>query len=131
MFRAGEIDLPPRDHLTIRIQPDEGISLALNAKKPGPALGLGRMTMDFTYGVDSPGAHLADAYETLLLGAIEGDPTLFLREDAVEGAWTILAPALDLPTEPFPYPVRSWGPAAADELIAPRTWHVPRGPGRP
>ena len=45
---------------------------------------------------------------------MEGDPTLFLREDAVEGAWEILAPALHLPTEPFSYPVRSWGPAAAD-----------------
>ncbi len=130
VFKASEMELPPRDHLTIRIQPDEGIALALNAKRPGPAFALGPMTMDFTYG-DLAGNHLADAYETLLLGAMEGDPTLFLREDAVEGAWEILAPALHLPTEPFSYPVRSWGPAAADELIAPRTWHVPRGPARP
>jgi glucose-6-phosphate 1-dehydrogenase len=129
VFRASEMELPPRDHLTIRIQPDEGITLALNAKRPGPAFGLGRMAMDFAYG-NLGEDHLADAYETLLLGAMEGDPTLFLREDAVEGAWRILAPVLDLPIDPSPYRVGSWGPAAADGLIAPRTWHAPRGPAR-
>ncbi len=127
VFRGAEVDLPARDHLTIRIQPNEGITLALNAKKPGSALALGPVTMDFDYETELAGDHLADAYETLLLAAMEGDPTLFLREDSVERAWEILAPALELPSEPSPYEPGTWGPKAADDLIAPRTWHVSAG----
>jgi glucose-6-phosphate 1-dehydrogenase len=126
VFRGSEMDLPSPDHLTIRVQPDEGITLALNAKTPGPALRLGRVTMNFDYG-ELAGDHLADAYETLLLEAMEGDPMLFLREDAVERAWEILTPVLDLPGEPSSYEAGTWGPSAADELIAPRTWHMSAG----
>ncbi len=117
------MDLPQRDHLTIRIQPNEGITLALNAKRPGPGIELGRVTMDFDYGREfaSP---IIDAYELLLLGAMEGDHTLFLRQDDVERAWEILGPVLDHPRPAVPYPRGSWGPAEADALIAPRKWHI-------
>ena len=123
VFRGSDMDLPPRDHLTIRVQPDEGITLALNAKKPGPGIELGRVTMDFDYGHEfrSP---LVDAYELLLLGAMEGDHTLFLRQDDVERAWEVLGPLLDRPGPVVKYPRGGWGPAEADALIAPRKWHV-------
>jgi glucose-6-phosphate 1-dehydrogenase len=123
VFRGSDIDLPQRDHLTIRIQPDEGITLAVNAKKPGPGIELGRVTMDFDYDKEfrSP---LIDAYELLLLGAMEGDHTLFLRQDGVERAWELLEPVLDVRGEVHRYPRGGWGPAEADALIAPRKWHM-------
>ncbi len=123
VFRGSDIDLPRRDHLTIRIQPNEGITLAVNAKKPGPGLELGRVTMDFDYDQEfsSP---VIDAYELLLLGAMEGDHTLFLRQDGVERAWELLEPVLQRPAPLARYPRGGWGPAEADALIAPRKWHV-------
>ena len=79
--------------LAIRIQPDEGILLRFGAKVPGPGLQIRSVNMDFRYGssfaVDSP-----DAYETLLLDAMVGDPSLFTRNDEVERAWEILDPIL-------------------------------------
>jgi glucose-6-phosphate 1-dehydrogenase len=51
-----------------------------------------------------------------------GDQTLFLREDAVERAWDIVAPVLDAPGTAHPYAAGTWGPSAADQLIAPRQW---------
>ena len=123
VFRGSDMDLPQRDHLTIRIQPDEGITLALNAKKPGPGLELGRVTMDFDYDHEFP-SQTIDAYELLLLGAMEGDHTLFLRQDGVERAWELLEPVLDVPGEVVRYPRGGWGPVEADALIAPRKWHT-------
>ncbi len=123
VFRGSDMDLPQRDHLTIRVQPNEGITLALNAKKPGPGLDLDRVTMDFDYDREftSP---VIDAYELLLLGAMEGDHTLFLRQDGVERAWEVLEPVLDAPGRVVRYPRGGWGPAEADALIAPRKWHM-------
>jgi glucose-6-phosphate 1-dehydrogenase len=121
---GGSKTSPLPDHLTIRVQPDEGITLALNAKRPGPALRLGRVTMDFNYEDELAGHHLADAYETLLMGAMEGDPTLFLREDAVEEAWRALSPVLDLLGEPLPYDAGTWGLRPPTKLTAPRMWHM-------
>jgi glucose-6-phosphate 1-dehydrogenase len=123
VFRGTDLDLPKRDHLTIRIQPDEGMTLALNAKRPGPGLDLGRITMDFDYEKEFR-SELMDAYETLLIEAMEGDHTLFLRQDGVERAWEILEPILDHPSPVIPYDRGSWGPREADALIAPRKWHL-------
>jgi glucose-6-phosphate 1-dehydrogenase len=127
VFKGSDMDLPIRDHLTIRIQPDEGITLAVNAKKPGPGLELGRVRLDFDYDREFS-TPLVDAYETLLLGVMEGDRTLFLREDGVDRAWEILEPVLDLPGSPAPYEPGTWGPPEADALIAPRRWHVSAAP---
>jgi glucose-6-phosphate 1-dehydrogenase len=123
VFRGTEIDRPKPDHLTIRIQPDEGITLALNAKRPGPGLKLGRVTMDFDYEREFH-TEIADAYELLLLEAMEGDHTLFLREDDVERAWEVLEDALRHPSPIEQYDPGSWGPHSADSLIAPRRWHL-------
>jgi glucose-6-phosphate 1-dehydrogenase len=123
VFRGTDVDLPRRDHLTIRIQPNEGMTIALNAKKPGPGLELGRVTMDFDYEREFK-TQLADSYQLLLLEAMEGDHTLFLRQDAVERAWELLTPVLEHPPPVIPYPEGSWGPEEADKLIAPRRWHI-------
>jgi len=108
--------------LTIRLQPDEGISLKLGAKAPGPEMHIRQMQMDFSY-ADAFGEFPATAYETLLLDALQGDPTLFNRNDAVELSWRILQPVLETwqasrAAAPFPnYSAGGWGPAAADELL--------------
>jgi glucose-6-phosphate 1-dehydrogenase len=128
IFKGTDMELPKRDHLTIRVQPDEGITLALNAKRPGPAMELGRVGMEFDYATDFAGGEILDAYELLLLEAIRGDHTLFLREDLIERAWEILEPVLEHPTPICLYDRGSWGPPEADPLIAPRKWHVTGGP---
>ncbi len=113
---------PDANLLAIRIQPDEGIMLRFGAKVPGLGLDVRSVTMDFAYGsafsVDSP-----DAYETLILDALQGDASLFTRADEVEEAWSIVDPIIDgwadSPAPDFPnYEAGSWGPTAADELLA-------------
>ena len=112
---------PDPNLLAIRIQPDEGIMLRFGAKVPGLGLDVRSVTMDFTYGsafsVDSP-----DAYETLILDALQGDASLFTRADEVEEAWSIVDPIIDSwasgPAPAFPnYDAGTWGPPEADALI--------------
>jgi glucose-6-phosphate 1-dehydrogenase len=113
---------PDANLLAIRIQPDEGIMLRFGAKVPGLGLDVRSVTMDFGYGsafnVDSP-----DAYETLILDALQGDASLFTRADEVEEAWGIVDPIVESwaasPAPDFPnYDAGTWGPAASDELLA-------------
>ena len=97
-YLFGELEMPklPADHLTIRIQPDEGISLAIQAKRPGPGYALQTVVMDFDY--DRSFMHEpAEAYERLLHDAMDGDHTLFTRADGVERAWEVVAPMLERP----------------------------------
>ena len=113
---------PDPNLLAIRIQPDEGIMLRFGAKIPGLGLDVRSVTMDFSYGsafsVDSP-----DAYETLILDALQGDASLFTRADEVEHAWAIVDPIIeswadaDPPTFPN-YEAGTWGPPEADDLLA-------------
>jgi glucose-6-phosphate 1-dehydrogenase len=109
--------------LVIRIQPDEGISLRMEAKMPGTSFRIEPVKMDFHYGT-SFGKASPEAYERLLLDAMSGDATLFARRDEVEEAWAFIdiieqawsdkksAPELNF------YPAGSWGPDQADELLA-------------
>jgi glucose-6-phosphate 1-dehydrogenase len=124
VFKGTEVELAKRDHLTVRIQPDEGITIAFNAKRPGPGMRLGRVTMDFDYAQDFPQQEIADAYELLILEAMHGDHSLFIRQDGVERAWGILQPVLERPSPTHLYEQGSWGPPEADSLPAPRKWHV-------
>jgi glucose-6-phosphate 1-dehydrogenase len=126
LFREMGIEDLPADHLTIRIQPNEGMSLAFQAKNPGPGYALQTVGMDFSY--DRSFDHApAEAYERLLHDAMDGDHTLFPREDAVDRAWEIVTPILDADTPLYLYEPGTWGPAEADELIAPRRWHLRPG----
>ena len=119
---AGRLtrDLRP-DALTLRIQPDEGISLSFGAKVPGPAFRVRSVSMDFSYADAFPGK-TADAYERLLLDAMVGDPMLFIRTDEVDQAWSIVSPiqqAFENGRPPLArYPAGSWGPVEAARLIA-------------
>ena len=121
LFERSGIARLPAHHLALRIQPDEGISLVFRAKEPGPGMALDSVPMDFSYG-SSFRTRPTEAYERLLHDAMAGDQTLFLREDAVERSWEIVAPVLDAPGTVHPYAAGTWGPSAADELIAPRAW---------
>ena len=113
--------------LTLRVQPNEGISLRFQVKTPGavhemtPGLEITPVDMDFTY-AEAFGNASQPAYETLLLDCMIGDPTLFTRSDEVENAWAIIDPVLkywnehsekSLPT----YPAGSWGPEEANKLL--------------
>lgn len=108
--------------LVIRIQPDEGISLRMQAKIPGTALRIEPVKMDFHYGT-SFGKTSPEAYERLLLDAMSGDATLFARRDEVESAWRFvdaIEEAWHNSPNPPPltfYPAGSWGPTEADLLI--------------
>jgi glucose-6-phosphate 1-dehydrogenase len=121
LFRDTSAE-PDANLLAIRIQPDEGIMLRFGAKVPGLGLNVRSVTMDFTYGsafnVDSP-----DAYETLILDALQGDASLFTRADEVEEAWGIVDPFIDAWANEGPpdfpnYEAGTWGPAEAEELLA-------------
>ncbi len=105
--------------LVIRLQPDEGITLRFGAKIPGQSIMIRPVNMEFRYGT-SFGARVPDAYERLLLDALNGDSTLFGRRDFVERAWELMMPVLDSWSSARPdfpnYDAGSWGPAGADLL---------------
>jgi glucose-6-phosphate 1-dehydrogenase len=107
--------------LSIRIQPDEGFSLTISSKIPGPRVRIYPVKMDFHYGATFGGT-TPEAYERLLLDVMVGDPTLFMRRDAVETAWRWVMPILDRWAEQSPQPLPryaagDWGPPEADRLI--------------
>jgi len=116
--------------LVMRIQPDEGVTLRFGAKVPGQAFVVRDVLMDFSYGaafLEEP----PDAYERLLLDAMAGDPTLFIRSDEVDTAWGIVQPLLEAWAEgaaPLAgYAAGSWGPRAAEALLERdgRKWRAP------
>jgi glucose-6-phosphate 1-dehydrogenase len=118
--------------LTLRVQPDEGVTLTIQAKAPGPKLCMSSLTMDFRY-EEVFGSAPPDAYERLLLDGMLGDQTLFVREDDMEIAWALLDPVLrawdagPAGGKPQPYRAGSWGPAAAERLLKRdgHTWLTP------
>ena len=127
--------LPPGSNfspniLSLFIQPDEGIHLRFEVKKPDSEQDMHSVLMDFHYR-DSFSNPLPDAYERLLLDALAGDPSLFTRSDAIEYAWKMMDPVLlGWDHDPFQtletYTAGSWGPAAADDLLERdgRQWHT-------
>lgn len=120
--------------ITLRIQPDEGISVRFNGKVPGTSLGVRPVRMSFSYDSEF-GAYTPEAYERLLLEAIAGDATLFIRRDEVETAWSIVD-SIRAGWEGHPltnrefYAAGTWGPVAADDLLAAggHTWRNPQSP---
>ena len=111
----------PSDLLVINVQPDEGISLRFNAKIPGTRMQVAPVMMNFGYGTSFHG-EVPEAYETLLLDAMLGDPTLFARHDFVEASWALITPINELwqtqSDAPPTYEAGEWGPPEADEMIA-------------
>ncbi|MEM7012624.1 MAG: glucose-6-phosphate dehydrogenase [Verrucomicrobiota bacterium] len=117
--------------IALRLQPQEGIYLGFNGKTPGTSMDLKRVRMNFSYDSEF-GAYTPEAYERLLLEAIAGEPTLFIRRDEVETAWEIVDSirhaweGVDLTNREF-YAAGTWGPVAADALVeeAGHTWINP------
>ena len=121
-FRGTPVASLPPNWLVLNIAPDEGISLQFEVKRPGPAVDLATVKMQFCYDDWFPKEPNV-GYETLLYDVMVGDPTLFMRADMVEHAWRVVQPVLDawakdgaanLPI----YPAGSSGPSEADELLA-------------
>ncbi len=111
-----------RDHLSLELGPEEGISITFLTKIPGPTIELGPAKMIFKY-EGSFGSEMIGAYERLLHDALIGDRTLFTRGDGIERAWELVDDVLSDPPPLTHYRPGTWGPAAGDELIAPREWH--------
>jgi glucose-6-phosphate 1-dehydrogenase len=117
--------------ITLRLQPDEGISLRFNGKVPGLSAGVRPVRMSFGYDSEF-GAYTPEAYERLLLEAMVGDATLFIRRDEVETAWSIVdAIRKGWDNKPLTnrefYAAGTWGPMAAEDLLA-QSGHVWRDP---
>jgi glucose-6-phosphate 1-dehydrogenase len=102
--------------LTLCIQPDEGMHLRIETKVPGAGMRAVPVEMEFHFDDHFGKQALPEAYERLLLDAIQGDAALFARSDEIELAWSLVDP-LTVDTEPLFYAQGSWGPAAADALL--------------
>jgi len=115
--------------LALRIQPDEGIAIRMNAKVPGTVMNIQPVKMDFRYG-GSFGVRAPEAYERLLHDAIVGDSTLFTRRDEVDRSWQMIDAIRNgwrTASPPVPYESGTWGPPEADEFIQKdgRQWRRP------
>ena len=113
---------PTANQLILRIQPDEGAGFRFEVKSPGSGMRSRPVDMHFSYD-ESFGEPSDEGYVRLLADAMLGDPTLFTRGDEVEAAWRLYTPLLELIEDSpwqlpvHPYEARTWGPAAADNLL--------------
>jgi glucose-6-phosphate 1-dehydrogenase len=128
IFPADAAEWSP-NKLIIRLQPEEGMRLAMMTKDPGPGgLRLSPTALDIRF-EKTFGMRFPDAYERLLMDTVRGNATLFMRRDEVEAAWGWVEPILEAwssrPDTPRPYSAGTWGPTAAIALIERdgRTWH--------
>jgi glucose-6-phosphate 1-dehydrogenase len=127
------VSFPP-NALAICIQPDEGIDLSFEAKVPDSVQETRSVNMEFHFKTLINGKPMPDSYERLLLDALQGDPSLFVRHDEIEADWELITPILKgwesdaAPPLKF-YKPGSWGPAVADQFIARdgRAWQHPCG----
>ncbi|CAG0967253.1 glucose-6-phosphate 1-dehydrogenase [Myxococcaceae bacterium] len=121
LFNADASNPLESNVLALRIQPDEGLSLRIATKLPGPKVRIYPVKMDFRYGTTF-GDQSPEAYERLLLDVMAGDATLFMRRDAVEASWIWVTNVLESWTQSgsrwLPeYPAGTWGPLEAEKLI--------------
>ena len=128
LLKDADMGRLPPNRLVIQIQPDEGISLDVVAKTPGPGMEAAPVAMKFTYADRFDVGHRT-GYETLLYDVLIGDQTLFQRADQIEGGWRAVQPLLDAWPKAGPpqdYAAGSAGPADAQALIARdgRAWHA-------
>jgi glucose-6-phosphate 1-dehydrogenase len=114
---------PEPNQLVIRLDPSTGVRLLLDARR-GDAEKAEAVTLDLEFAAE--GGEGATPYEVLLHAAMEGESSRFKRQDAVEENWRIMQPLLDAPPPVHPYAPGSWGPEAADKLVAGHgRWHGP------
>lgn len=118
LFKKTAVEELKTNALHIRIQPDEGITLTFGAKEPSQELSLRSVDMDFDY-ENEFGSGTPEAYERLLLDAMLGDTTLFIRDDEILEAWEIVDPIIKYwqgGGRPAVYEAGTWGPESADQL---------------
>jgi glucose-6-phosphate 1-dehydrogenase len=114
---------PSPDQLVIRIDPGTGIRMSLDARRADHE---GASEIDLDMDFASEGGEGATPYEVLLHAALDGDASLFTRQDAVEECWRIVAPVLDAPPKAIIYPQGSWGPKEATDITSGHTgWQSP------
>ncbi|MGP3981474.1 glucose-6-phosphate dehydrogenase [Streptomyces sp. KR80] len=128
-FDATDTQELGQNALVIRVQPDEGVTIRFGSKVPGTQMEIRDVTMDFAYG-ESFTETSPEAYERLLLDVLLGDANLFPRHQEVEESWRILDPVeeyWDTHGKPEQYTAGTWGPKAADEMLARdgRSWRRP------
>lgn len=120
MFVSAGLEDMPANVLVLQIQPEEGLSLSFQAKRPGSKICMGTLDMNFYY-KDIFNAKMPEAYQRLLLDCMSGDQTLFARYDSIEAAWQLVTPVLEYwqnnATIPHLYPAGCQSFPAADELI--------------
>jgi glucose-6-phosphate 1-dehydrogenase len=121
LFKTAGVHSLHRNRLVVRIQPDEGIALSFVAKQPGPDVTAQSVDMNFKYG-DSFKTSPPEAYERLLHDALNGDHTLFIREDEVEYGWKAVEPVIEAPPPITFYPAGTWGPEDAARIASPSHW---------
>jgi glucose-6-phosphate 1-dehydrogenase len=111
------------NYVRFRLSPEVTIAVGARVKRPGDTLEGEDTELLF---MDKPEGDEMDAYERLLGDAMDGDPALFARQDAVEASWAIVDPVLHVPTPLFEYEPGTWGPAEAERLVADAGgWHCP------
>jgi glucose-6-phosphate 1-dehydrogenase len=114
------------NELVFELSDPGSISTSFLAKVPGPTMQLGPARFTFDYKDSFTSAHQLKAYERLIHDALTLDRTLFTRADGIERLWEASAPLIANAPRVHEYPPGSWGPPEADELIAPRRWHLPQ-----
>ena len=123
MFPQGSSYVPRSNILAICLQPDEGAHLKFESKIPDQGMEMRSVDMEFHYEHAFKSEPIPEAYERLLQDALEGDASLFIRSDQIEEAWRIVDPLLQAWEDPATpalevYEPGSWGPKAADDLLA-------------
>ena len=123
LFAGADAHVPHPNLIRLRLGRDDGVTITLQAKAPGPAM----RTRPVDLSVDFSAAlgERQEAYERLLVDALSGDPRRFAREDNVEESWRVIDPVLTADTPVYAYAEGSWGPAEADAILAGGHWHNP------
>jgi glucose-6-phosphate 1-dehydrogenase len=130
LFRFLDRDAVRGNQIIIRVQPDDAITVRFQSKIPGPSIKIAEVDMEFRYD-ETFGEEQPEAYETLILDCMNGDGTLFNRDDQVELAWRLCDPILEAwadSRDPIPtYPSGTWGPIEAHNLLLQeqRRWREP------
>jgi glucose-6-phosphate 1-dehydrogenase len=126
MFPTGSgVGAHGPDHLTFDLADASKLSLSFYGKRPGPGMTLDKQSLQFSLHETGRSSDLLEAYERLILDAMNGDHTLFSTAEGIESLWQKSMPLLDNPPPVHPYRPGSWGPNAIHQLIAPHAWRLP------